>query len=250
MNRYLTQGTAILAFGLDTAAQIHTLRLDSSRHSVTRYGPHPFSLFIALFLHTFLGVSWLKKLLPSPPSQLPVTVPDEAGPRGIESFQLAEEVVRGHHSRLKQWIQGLWRIPEPVRLDFLPLFVSGCLCQGEFHCSKFIRVATSHDAYAIISVVGWSLSWSSKSFLLCRFFIAINTSIQFYGIFGLLHSRRNHGLPKQNAVTHLIAKFRAAFSMLLLWKTWGVVDVSAHSSSHQRSNPRLDRGEPLQRLAI
>ncbi|EAU93585.1 hypothetical protein CC1G_02815 [Coprinopsis cinerea okayama7 len=205
----LIRRLALLTSGFDAAAQAYVIRQDAFENPPQlNYAPHPYSVCVAFVAHVALQICWLQKLYH------PWNSPEDSE-EGTFVNEDKLPISQGLHGDVQPpWLYPpIQQNPEPARWEFAPLFILGNLCQS-----------------------GWALAWIHENYLLCRLFLTISAVTQLYAIFSVLHGCKNRGFPQRNILSHLVAKFRAGLAMLLLWKTWGIIDMTPAPSLTQQLN--------------
>ena len=76
-------------------------------------------------------------------------------------------------------------------------------------------------------LAGWSVSWFREKYAICQTLCIITILAQFYSLFFIFQSRRNHDFNQRDYLTDIIVKPRVAGAVLLMFKTWGAVDVGS-----------------------
>ncbi|TFK23743.1 hypothetical protein FA15DRAFT_705209 [Coprinopsis marcescibilis] len=198
---------AVLGFCIDNAYQGYVFQHDVQRPRSVNYAPHPHSLYVAFAVQLVLQAWWLFKLY-SPGTRQGFEGDGEEGAlaNGGKCEHGSDLIPTGHID-----LRGADH--EPLRWDFLPMFVLGSSCH-----------------------IGWSFCWSYEEYTLCRLFLCISAVAQLYSMFAILNGSKNRGFPQRNIMTHLVVKCRTTFVILLLWKTWGALDPMPPPNVAQQLN--------------
>ena len=198
----------VLAFLFDASSRMYALLEDYRDPTVVRaWAPHQYAVPLSLVFQVLLEVSWFRSLSETPAND---DIDEEEG-----MFLGGEKHFHVHRAVKSQKAA----IEEETQREFIPLYIVGSMCQGAFFHLIFPLVLAKYPT------ASWAMSWISQNYPLCRLFLTISAVTQLYIVFALLNGSKNGGLPTINIFVHLIAKFRAALAMLLLWKTWGAVEV-------------------------
>ena len=112
---------------------------------------------------------------------------------------------------------------EKVHVEYLPIYILGNLCLGTSNIPVGIGFT---ELMKNVPLAGWSVAWFREQYTICQILCTITILAQFYSLFFIFRSRRNRNFNQRDYLTNAVIKPRAAGAILLMFKTWGAVNVS------------------------
>jgi len=77
------------------------------------------------------------------------------------------------------------------------------------------------------TLAAWSVAWFKERYTVCQILCTVTILAQLYSLFFIFRSHRNRDFNQRDYLTNILIKPRAAGAILLMFKTWGAVDVSS-----------------------
>lgn len=198
------QTLAPITYLFSTLAQAHLFLVNfvypESPQPYAVYAPHPYLLLAYFTAYAAVQGWWIARLL--------TDVGLRVGYSAVRLEGDAEEDGVGAGERDGQRVQ----------MAYAPCYIIGNLCMSKSICSTLRYLVD-------ILLVVWPFTFLYQYYFTSQILLIIHTSAQLYAVFILFP--RGHTLSQQNGLTHLTAKMNMGFAVLLIWKTWGVVDVNS-----------------------
>ncbi|KAK2464762.1 hypothetical protein APHAL10511_003180 [Amanita phalloides] len=177
---------AIGSFAASILLQLNAI-LGGAPHPYIAYGPQPYIFILFVAGQSILQVYWLMQLFPrevQEPASISLLSDEDDSDKASDATQVA----------------GPFDI-DATQLAYSPIFVLSNIC---------------------LSV--WSYFWSWERYAACQVTLIVNTSVQLYAVYALLHSLYNVPQENGNVRTHILSKTSTGIAILYMWKTWGIVD--------------------------
>jgi hypothetical protein len=212
------KGLALGTFAIHFAAQVHVLRSSQLPSTLTSYSPNGYFVVAFCALSASLNIMWLKELF------------DERDDGNRDSFAMNEKAEyvsqNAHQSCQNDEESALSHVQEPqqyvnVKSTYLPFYIVGNLLLSKLYF-------TYNGAYSLQTITALSdLSTGEELYDLCHLFLIANWAVQFSLLYILSDDIRNSVITPANLLTHLVMKTNIGLTLLLAWRTWGILNVRA-----------------------